>query len=629
MGLKTWIGGIGRGLRTFVRRVADDRRGNVAMLFALTIPVLILMTVGGVDIHRASTVRANLQDALDAATLAAARSPYTADADLREVGLAALKANLKPYPDITLREIDTSFVLNDKDVVVASATVDVKALVANIFLPPYGKVMDDYLPVGVHSEVDRSSKNVEVAMVLDVTGSMAGQRIIDLRAAATELIDIVVQPVQTPYYSKVAIVPYSMGVNLAGRAASARGPITGSTDITNATWTVGDAKAITGASKTDPVKITSPGHTFVDGDVVWITGVGGMTSLNKKAFTVRNADTAAGTFTLRRYGDDVDGTRNIYKAYTSGGTVRKCQFSDCSVVITAPNHGLVNNNYVYITNVGGMTQINNDTFLVGNATTDTYTIDLQASEDLSAYTSGGKSWCAQEGCSYFAFENMDDDLVTHRITTCVSERIGTAAYTDAAPGPSAWTGRVYPKSTSECLSNTFSPLSSDIAALKGEIAGLRDGGSTAGQIGIAWGWYAVSPNFNSLWSGNAAAPYNTAETLKAVVIMTDGEFNTPYCRGVVARNAGSGAVGEQGRIDCNSTNGSPFTQGKSVCDGMKAQGIIIYSVGFQITAGGNAEDVLEHCASTPANFFNAGSGADLSEAFAAIGRDIIQLRISK
>jgi len=514
-------------------------------------------------------------------------------------------------------------------VVVASSTVDVKTLVASIFLPPYGQVMDETLPVGVHSEVDRSSKNIEVALVLDVTGSMAGQRIIDLRAAAKELIDIVVQPVQTPYYSKVAIVPYSMGVNLAGRAAAARGPITGSTNITNATWTSGPAMAITGATKTNPVKITSPGHTFVNGDVVWITGVRGMTSLNKKVFTVRNADTAAGTFTLQRSGSDVDGTRNSYDPYTSDGTVRKCQYSDCSVVITSANHGLSNNDYVYITDVGGMTQINGDTFLVGNATTNTYTIDVQAADEPKNYTSGGRSWCAQEGCSYFAFENMRDNLVTHPITTCVSERVGTAAYTDAAPGPSAWVGRVYPPKTSDCLGNTFSPLSSNILTLKGEIDGLRDGGSTAGQIGIAWGWYAVSPNFNSLWSSNAAAPYDTSETLKAVVIMTDGEFNTPYCRGVVARNAGSGAVGESGRIDCSSTNGSPFTQGKSLCDGMKAQGIVIYSVGFQITAGGNAEDVLEHCASTPANFFNAGSGADLSEAFAAIGRDIIQLRISK
>ena len=122
--------------------------------------------------------------------------------------------------------------LNSDDVVIASSRVDVKTLVANIFLPPYGKFMDDYLPVGAHSEVDRSSRNIEVALVLDTTGSMAGQKIIDLRAAAKDLVDIVVQDIQTPWYSKVAVVPYSMAVNVDTYANSARGSIIGSTSIT-------------------------------------------------------------------------------------------------------------------------------------------------------------------------------------------------------------------------------------------------------------------------------------------------------------------------------------------------------------------------------------------------------------
>ena len=58
-----------RSLTAFLSRLLSDARGNVAMLFGLSLPVLILMTVGGVDIHRASTVRINLQDALDAAAL--------------------------------------------------------------------------------------------------------------------------------------------------------------------------------------------------------------------------------------------------------------------------------------------------------------------------------------------------------------------------------------------------------------------------------------------------------------------------------------------------------------------------------------------------------------------------------
>ena len=624
MGLKTWIDGIGKGLRAFTRRMADDARGNVAMLFGLSLPVLILMTVGGVDIHRASTVRVNLQDALDAAALAAARSPYTTNAELQTVGMASLRANLKAYPEITLREADTSFVLNSDDVVIANSMVDVKTLVANIFLPPYGKFMDDYLPVGAHSEVDRSSRNIEVAMVLDLSGSMGGQKLQDLKDAAKDLVDLIVQPVQTPYYSKVALVPWSYSVNPGSYLNSVRGSVTGSTAITGAVINLtGTQRTITAATKARPVVITSNAHGFSNNDVVWISGVSGMTQLNNKAYLVKNK--TANTFELYTLGGSrVDG-RSYSNHSGSSGRVQKCQDNDCSITITSANHGLANNDYVYIPGVGGMTQINDQTHLVGNATTNTFTIDLTASS-LSPYSSGGLSWCARPGCTYYAFENEDGNLATHMISDCVTERTGDEAHTDAAPTSGARVGRHYPNMSGSCLSSTIEPLSSSINGIKADIDSFSVSGSTAGQIGIGWGWYMVSPNFASLWPSSGAAAYNTAETLKAVIIMTDGEFNAPYCNGVTARgyNAASAASN-----NCDPDNGEPYGQSRALCDAMKARGIMVYTVGFQIPAGGGAEDLLEYCATTASGFYNAGSGDELSEAFNAIGRDITQLRLSR
>lgn len=624
MGLKSWIDGVGRGLRAFARRAADDTRGNVAMLFGLSLPVLVLMTVGGVDIHRASTVRVNLQDALDAAALTAARSPYTANVDLQRVGLASLRANLKAYPDIILREADTSFVLNADDVVIASSKVDVKTLVANIVLPPYGQFMNDYLPVGAYSEVDRSSRNIEVALALDVSGSMSGQKLLDLKAAAKDLVDLIVQPVQTPYYSKVALVPWSYSVNPGSYLNSVRGTVTGSTAITGAVINLtGTQKTITGATKARPVVISSTAHGFANNDVVWISGVSGMTQLNNKPYQVRNkTNDSFELYTLG--GSRVDG-RNYSTHSGSAGRVQKCQNNDCSITITSANHALNNNDYVYITGVGGMTQINDQSHLVGNSTTNTYTIDLVASS-LTPYTSGGLSWCAQPGCSYYAFENEDENLATHRISNCVTERTGAQAYTDAAPNNGARVGRHYPDIGGSCLGSTIQPLSTSISGIKANIDALAVSGSTAGQIGIGWGWYMVSPNWGSLWPSSAAGAYNTAETLKAVIIMTDGEFNAPYCNGVTARgyNASNSASN-----NCDPDNGEPYAQSRALCDAMKAQGIVVYTVGFQISAGGGAEDLLEYCASTSSGFYNAGSGTELSEAFNAIGRDITQLRISR
>lgn len=76
-------------------------------------------------------------------------------------------------------------------------------------------------------------------------------------------------------------------------------------------------KTITGATKADPVVITSVGHGFSDGDEVFITG-SDMTEINKRLFKV--ADKAADTFELTddggaSPGNDIDGS-----AFVGAGT---------------------------------------------------------------------------------------------------------------------------------------------------------------------------------------------------------------------------------------------------------------------------------------------------------------------
>lgn len=68
---------------------------------------------------------------------------------------------------------------------------------------------------------------------------------------------------------------------------------------------------ITGATQANPVSITSTAHGLTTGQTVRITGVGGMTEINNRNFTITN--TGANTFTL----DGEDGTGHT--AYTSGG----------------------------------------------------------------------------------------------------------------------------------------------------------------------------------------------------------------------------------------------------------------------------------------------------------------------
>ena len=630
MGVFNWIRSCGRATRDFAARFQRETRGNVAMIFSLSLPVLVLMTVGGVDIHRASTVRINLQDALDAATLAAARSPYTTDTDLTRVGLSALRANLQAYPDIILREDLTTFTMNTDSVVIANSKVDVKTLVANIILPPYGKFMDDYLPVGAHSEVNRSSKNLEVALVLDITGSMAGQRLTDLKAAARDLVDLVVQPVQTPFYSRMSVVPYAVGVNLGTYANGARGTPTSYRNITGAAWTTGSSKSITGLTRASTGVVSSSSHGFATGDWIWISGVNGMTQINNRAFRVVKINNSS--YSLQAWNGSSWSTVNTnssngYSSYSSGGIARKCLVSDCSVVITAAGHGLSNDDYVYISNVGGMTGINNAGYQVSNVTTNTYSIGENGA-NWSNYTSGGRSYCGQYGCEYRVFRNPSNDIRALPASTCVSERTGAQAYTDASPA-SARVGFNYANSSNVCPTASILPLSSNTSTIKALINSLSDDGSTAGHIGTAWGWYTVSSNFNALWPSNGAGVRNERDLLKAVIIMTDGDYNTPYCSGVIAQNALSGSGGSTDKIACNATNGHSFDQARALCDAMKAQAIIVYTVGFQVSSGSSAADILAQCATSSSHAYLPASGADLTDAFKAIGRDITRLRISR
>ena len=79
----------------------------------------------------------------------------------------------------------------------------------------------------------------------------------------------------------------------------------------------GTSKVITGATAANPVVVTSAAHGFANGDIIYISGVVGMTQLNGLYYKV--SAVAANTFALQTVaGVNVNGT--AYTAYSSGGT---------------------------------------------------------------------------------------------------------------------------------------------------------------------------------------------------------------------------------------------------------------------------------------------------------------------
>lgn len=648
-----------RRLASLVGRLGADVRGNVAMMFAFAAPVLIMMTLGAVDIHRISTIKANVQDALDAAALAAARSTYSDDINLTRVGMATLRANLAAYPGVTLKEDQTSFRLDANDIIIADARVDVKTLVANIVMPPYGKLLDDTLPVAGHSEVNRTSQDMEVALVLDITGSMAGTRLADLKTASYDLIDKVIQGDENSQRinrTRIALVPYSMGVNVGGYATQVRGGISGPTSITAAAW-MKDAvsRNITGVTSATTAQITSANHGLSDNDYVWISGIESSgpkaslaSKLNDKAYrVVRVNSNVIGLQSWNGSAWTAVSTSNN-NSYAQQGTIRRCLVSTCEVVVTSAAHGLATGADVRIANVGGMTLLNSDDRSVTLLTPDTFIVNGAVGPVINqAYSRNGYVQCLELGCQFYKFTNYYGAATIREVSTCVSERVGLGAYSDLGAS-GAPVGLAYPGSDNRCLSSQIMPLSADREVLKTAVRGYSAVGSTAGQIGVEWGWYMVSPTFGSIFGDGAPDPYD-ARRVKVVILMTDGEFNTPYCSGVVAgANSGSGDVNQH--IRCNEYTGTPlkdqpadqytnpFKRSVEMCRAMKEAGIIVYTVGLAISSSTDrtpgvvdtAQEVMKLCAtSEDEHAYLPENGAELKTAFNDIGQSITRLRISR
>ena len=196
---------------------------------------------------------------------------------------------------------------------------------------------------------------------------------------------------------------------------------------------------------------------------------------------------------------------------------------------------------------------------------------------------------------------------------CVTERTGADSYDDVS-GATSPVGAVS-VGGSDCPTQIITPLTQGGAALKAQINTFTPGGSTAGHIGLAWGWYLLSPNWNTIWpAASRPQPYANQQVIKAVVLMTDGMFNTSY-----------NGVGSD-------------VQALALCDAMKAAGIKIYTIGLELADNGSPDDVnattlLTTCASPDGHggkeFYSVASSVNLGAAFTSIAGKLSRLRLSQ
>lgn len=188
-----------------MKAYAKEQAGVVAVVFGIMVPVIIGAVGISIDVAQSYLVRDRLTHAVDAAALAAAASS-TDDPD-------EIEARVNDFIEANYPPDKVGFTVDiNVDPGVDTLGVNATARLETSFMKLFGV---ETIDVYVETEVRREVKAIEVALVMDVTGSMSTNNNIGaLRTAATNFVNVMFERTNDLNYLKIGLVPFSTSVNV-------------------------------------------------------------------------------------------------------------------------------------------------------------------------------------------------------------------------------------------------------------------------------------------------------------------------------------------------------------------------------------------------------------------------------
>ena len=179
----------------------ENRDGNFAIFGAILAIPLVMAAGVAVDVATISRYRAELQHAIDAATLAVAREGKAVnDKQAQEIANLFISNNLDPeYTKLKVALGETT----------VSVSAETRAPLAFGALFGY----DDF-PIIAAASADTAYAIYEIALVLDTTGSMQGGKLTAMKDAVNGMIDSMAAQVNDKDKLRFAVVPFSSFVNV-------------------------------------------------------------------------------------------------------------------------------------------------------------------------------------------------------------------------------------------------------------------------------------------------------------------------------------------------------------------------------------------------------------------------------
>lgn len=182
-----------------LKKYLSNTGGNIGVMFAGTLGMLIIGVGAALDLGGLTSQNDNMQSLADAAVLAAVTSGETSLGQVKKFVEASLEGN------------NTNGYILDWDVKIdgETVTVELKSMYDTKMMGFVGK---DEMPVSVLSEAKFPEEvPINIALVLDRTGSMEGANMTGLKAAAAVLVD---QFAEYDSDTRVAVVPFADYVNV-------------------------------------------------------------------------------------------------------------------------------------------------------------------------------------------------------------------------------------------------------------------------------------------------------------------------------------------------------------------------------------------------------------------------------
>jgi Flp pilus assembly protein TadG len=610
-----------------------DQSGNYGIIFGLVMFPVIGSVALAVDYSGFSRQKNYVQTSLDAAALAsskeyasgafAANTPAQEQANLDAYAHDFFQSNLSaviPPENVTLAanfttapKLGPDGLWFDEKAVSLTATLKYDMAIAPV-------IGFDTLTSRITSEVAMGNLTVEIALVVDNSGSMASNsKIARLKDTSKTMVDKIFAAASTsnkPDPISFSIVPFAASVNIgAANASQSWMDINGWAPIHNENldWTT----YIKPANST--LEVIDKGTHKIAREKI---GTGAWKWKTRQDVYSMLGTTWDGCVEMRPWPHNTRDTVQLVNGltYDQAAAGNGDGLDALFVPMFAPSEPM--SQYTTSTTKSGKTSwtLTNDSFNYANDYTYDYrkadnVIFASTSADRTSNQNVRQNWIWRYQNSYTSMTSTRDPNVS-------------------------------------CTTTPITPLTTNKTTIKSAIDALVANGNTNIQEGVAWGWRTLS----------AAQPFTGGrartdiDNRKYIIVLTDGENTYSTSSTPNQTTYGAWGYGKQGRLNAGLTNADLPALYRNVslnsaemkmnahtlqtCDNAKAQGITIFSIAFDVSDGSSSKALLNACGGSGkqqdgSNIFSAGtfyydvSASALNVAMDDIAAQISEMRIKR